>query len=205
MLQRQTVKTETLDLLKSLMSLEILQPYFLAGGTALALQLGHRMSYDLDFFGKIKLDYISLSDELKSLGSMLMLDSGEQAYQCEINNIKVDIVNYKSLTLIKPLVIIDGLRLASVEDIATMKIKTLEDRGYKRDFYDLCSLLERYSLEHLIALTEQKFPETNRLHTLRCLVDFVDAEKQSEPNMLNFSANWDGVKDRIRTAVKSIA
>jgi predicted nucleotidyltransferase component of viral defense system len=187
------------------MSLEILQPYFLAGGTALALQLGHRMSYDLDFFGKIKLDYISLSDELRSLGSLLMLDSEEQAYRCEINNIKVDIVNYKSLSLIKPLVVIEGLRLASVEDIATMKIKTLEDRGYKRDFYDLYSLLEVYSLEHLLDLTEQKFPETNRLHTLRCLVDFADAEDQAEPNMLNFSTDWGGVQDKIRTAVKSIS
>jgi len=187
------------------MSLEILQPYFLAGGTALALQLGHRLSYDLDFFGKMKLDYMSLSDELKSLGSVQMLDSNEQAYCCEINNIKVDIVNYKNLSLLKPLVPLDGLRLASVEDIATMKIKALEDRGYKRDFYDLYSLLEKYSLEHLLTLTEQKFPETNRLHTLRCLLDFADAEEQSEPNMLNFNGSWLGVKDRIITAVKAIS
>ncbi len=97
------------------------------------------------------------------------------------------------------------LRLASVEDIATMKIKALEDRGYKRDFYDLYSLFEIYSLEQLLTLTERKYPETNRLHTLRCLVDFVDAEEQAEPNMLKQDLGWDMVKTKICAEVKSIA
>lgn len=204
MLHKSTVKQETLVLLEALMSLDILKPYFLAGGTALALQLGHRISYDLDFFGKLKVDYRDLTDTLKQLGSMKMIHSEDQAFQCEINDIKIDIVNYKHLSLLKPLVIIEGLRLASIEDIATMKIRAIEDRGYKRDFFDLYCLLNKLSLKSMLDFTEQKHPETNRLLLLRSLVDFIDGEDQEEPNMLEPKVSWEDVKTRITAEVQAL-
>ena len=204
MLYKSTIKQETLDLLKDLMSLDILKPYFLAGGTALALQLGHRISYDLDLFGKLKVDYRDLTDNLKRFGSMKMIHSEDQAFQCEINDIKIDIVNYKHLSLLKPLVIIEGLRLASIEDIAIMKIKAIEERGYKRDFFDLYCLLNKLSLKSILEFTEQKHPESNRLHILRSLVDFTDAEDQEEPNMLEPIVSWDSVKTLIKGEVRAL-
>lgn len=204
MLYKRTVKQETLVLLEALMSLDILKPYFLAGGTALALQLGHRVSYDLDFFGKLKVDYRDLTDTLKQFGSMKMIHSEDQAFQCEINDIKIDIVNYRHLSLLKPLVNIEGIRLAAIEDIATMKIKAIEDRGYKRDFFDLYCLLNKLSLKSMLDFTEQKHLETNRLHLLRSLVDFTDAEDQEEPNMLEPMVSWSDVKTRIKGEVQAL-
>jgi len=204
MLYKDTVKPETFVLLKRLMSLGILESYFLIGGTALALQLGHRISYDIDLLGKIKTDYKDLTEKLSEFGDLKMIYSEDQVFQCQINDIKIDIVNYKTLNLLKPLIKIDDIRMSSIEDIATMKIKTIEDRGYKRDFFDLYCLLRRFSLESILQFTEQKYPETNRLHVARCLVDFIDAEDQEEPNMLDPKVSWDEVKEYIKTEVKKI-
>ena len=204
MLYKDTVKPETLVLLKKLMSLEILQSYFLIGGTALALQLGHRISYDIDLVGKIKTDYKDLTEKLAELGNMKMIYSEDQVFQCQINDIKIDIVNYKTLNLLKPLVKIEDIRMSSIEDIATMKIKTIEDRGYKRDFFDLYCLLKKLSLESILQFTEQRYPETNRLHAARCLVDFTDAEDQEDPNMLDPKVSWEEVKKYIKTEIKKV-
>lgn len=204
MLHKNTVKPETLVLLKKLMSLEILQPYCLIGGTALALQIGHRISYDIDLVGKVKIDYKELTDELNKFGNMKMIYSEDQVFQCQIDDIKIDIVNYKNLSFLKPIVRIDEIRMSSIEDIAAMKIKALEDRGYKRDFFDLYSLLKIFSLESILEFTEQKYPETNRLHVARCLLDFHDAEDQEDPNMLDPRVSWNDVKECIKVETKKL-
>ncbi len=203
MVQANTVKPETLSLLKDLMALEILQPYYLVGGTALALQIGHRISVDIDLHGKLPLDYDALLEELKRFGTVLPIREFDKVHQFTINDVHVDIVN-RNYSLIKSIIKVDGIRMASLEDIAAMKIFAIEARGKKRDFFDLYCLLDKFSFDEIIKFTLQRYPETNMLHVTRSLLDFHDAEEDLDPEML-IPLTWNTVKDRIRAEVKKIA
>ncbi len=203
MVHTNTVESKTLSLLKDLMNLEILQPYYLVGGTALALQIGHRLSIDIDLFGKVKLDYEELLLQLKQFGELIPVREFDKVHQFVINGVHVDIVN-RNYSLIKPIIRDDGIRLASLEDIAAMKIFAIESRGKKRDFFDLYCLLEIFTLEDIISFTIQKYPETNMLHITRSLLDFHDAEEDEDPKMFK-QLIWEEVKDKMRKEVKRIA
>lgn len=202
MVQTNTVTPGTLSLLRSLMSLEILQPYYLVGGTALALQIGHRLSFDIDLHGKVPLDYENLVKELEQLGKVVPIKEFDKVHQFVINDVRVDIVN-RNYSLIKPILKIDGIRMASLEDIAAMKIYAIESRGYRRDFVDLFCLLDKFSLDQIIQFTHEKYPSTNMLHVTRSLLDFHDAEEDEDPKMFN-PISWEAVKDRIRVEVRRI-
>ena len=203
MLQTQTIESGTLDLLKKLMSLEILEPYYLAGGTALALQIGHRMSYDLDFFGKFNIPHELVLEQLNQLGEVIVTDRFDTVSRFEVNKIKVDIVRYR-YNLLKPLINIDGVRMASLEDIAAMKIYAIVSRGVKRDFFDLYAFLEIFPLTTMIDLAMTKYPESIKLHIMRSLTFFDDAEEDSDPRMFK-TIVWEEVKDKVRKEVKRIA
>lgn len=203
MLQTQTVKPETLDLLRRLMSLELLSPYYLAGGTALALQIGHRESYDLDLFGKLAIPHELVLESLTAFGDVVVTDRFDNVSRFEVNRIKVDLVRYR-YNLLKPLLIVDNLRMAALEDIAAMKLYAIVARGVKRDFYDLYTLLAQFSLTEMISFAETKYPESIKLHILRSLVYFDDAEDDENPKMYQ-PLSWDEVKERIKHEVKKLS
>lgn len=202
MVHTETVEPGTLALLKELMSLEILKPYCLVGGTSLALQIGHRKSIDLDLFGKVALDYRELLKALSSLGTVKELQAFDNVLQFEINDIKVDIVNYQ-YNMLKPIFKIDDLRLASLEDIAAMKIFAAECRGSKKDLFDIYCLLEKFDINEIIDFALEKYPKTNKLHASRSLIFFDDAEETPDPDML-IPVSWDQVKERLITEVRRI-
>jgi predicted nucleotidyltransferase component of viral defense system len=93
--------------------------------------------------------------------------------------------------------------MASIEDIAAMKVYAIIARGAKRDFFDLHTLMERFSLSEMIELAKIKYPESTQLHTIRSLTFFDDAEEDEDPKMFS-PVSWEAVKDRIRTEVKRI-
>lgn len=202
MLQTQTIESRTLDLLKQIMSLELLEPYYLAGGTALALQVGHRMSYDLDIFGKLPIPHESILEQLTKLGEVIVTDNFDNVSRFEVNKIKVDIVRYR-YNLLKPLVNVDGIRLASLEDIAAMKIYAIVSRGVKRDFFDLYTFLGMFSLSEMIDLASAKYPESVKLHIIKSLIFFDDAEEDEDPRMFK-TITWGQVKEKIKEEVKKL-
>lgn len=95
MLCLSTIEPSTLELLKKLQQLPELRDTRLVGGTALALQLGHRKSIDLDFFGTINCDTQELVDAIKSVAILTILKESPHIHIYLIDGIKVDIVNYK--------------------------------------------------------------------------------------------------------------
>jgi len=185
------------------MSLELLSPYYLAGGTALALQIGHRESYDLDLFGKLAIPHELVLESLTAFGDVVVTDRFDNVSRFEVNRIKVDLVRYR-YNLLKPLLIVDNLRMAALEDIAAMKLYAIVARGVKRDFYDLYTLLAQFSLTEMISFAETKYPESIKLHILRSLVYFDDAEDDENPKMYQ-PLSWDEVKERIKHEVKKLS
>ena len=121
MLHLSTVESTTLELLKKLQQLPVLCNTRLVGGTALALQLGHRKSVDLDFFGQINVDSQDLKEALRTLGTLTILNDSKNIHIYVLNEVKIDIVNY-TYPWLDDVVYKDGIRLASPRDIAAMKI-----------------------------------------------------------------------------------
>jgi predicted nucleotidyltransferase component of viral defense system len=201
MLHVETVSPDTLALLKRIQDLPILAETRLVGGTALALQLGHRRSIDLDFFGSW--GDSNLQSELESCGTVVRTGGTQRMQFYEVNAVKVDFVTYPYAWL-KEASIIDGIRLARIEDIAAMKLEAIANRGSKKDFIDVAFLLNRFSLKEMLGLYQSKYPTGLKLLVMRSLVYFDDAETTDMPVMLK-ALGWDEAKERICEAVRATA
>lgn len=175
----------------------------LVGGTALALQLGHRSSIDLDLFGGISCDDIQLRTMLASHGQLQVINLSQNVKLFTIDGIKVDIVNYDS-EWIDVMVKHNNLRLASVPEIAAMKIRAIIGRGTRKDFVDLYYLLQIFSLEEIMALFRKKYPDVNDFIAIRSLTYFEDAEQAPMPRMIDTSITWENMKSHILDSVKTL-
>ena len=201
MLSIQTVYPNTLELLKSLASQPVLAQTRLVGGTALALQYGHRQSIDLDFFGILPEDKEELVEMTKRVGNVLVTNRSKMILQTVINQIKVDFVDYSRYKWIDEPVMGDGFVLASDKDIAAMKVNAIIGRGTRKDFIDLYVLLQHYSLLEIMAFYKQKYPEFSEYRALLSMTYFEDAEMQDVPKMF-IDTSWDTMKSTIIEAVK---
>jgi hypothetical protein len=169
--------------------------FYMAGGTALALQIGHRTSLDFDFYTKKKFDSGKLYQELrKRFKEVILLQKAEETLIVRVNNIAVSFFYY-SYPLIYPAIEIDGILFASKQDIAAMKIIAISDRGTKRDFIDIYFLIKEFSLKNIFNFVKQKYPDFNIYIGLRGLTYFADAEKKQKRRLYLFSSvSWPRVK-----------
>ncbi|MBO4601871.1 MAG: nucleotidyl transferase AbiEii/AbiGii toxin family protein [Salinivirgaceae bacterium] len=202
MLHYETIDARTLDLLKRLLAIPEFHNLRLVGGTALALQLGHRISVDLDLFGSVDVDINRTIDLLNDFSNVQVQGSTKNMMFFSIEGVKVDIVNYP-YEWIDNQVEEDGLRLAAVNDIAAMKLSAITNRGTKKDFVDLYFLLERFSLNELVDLYTNKYPDGQLFFVLKSLAYFEDAEEQPMPKML-IDTDWVDVKKRIIDSVQKM-
>lgn len=192
MLSYETVESHTLELLRKLTCTPFLSEARLVGGTALALQYGHRMSIDLDFFGKIDEDAASIKEVLRGIGEISVIKESDNIKIYLLDGIKVDFVNYK-YNWIDSAIEKDNLRLASPQDIAAMKINAIEGRGSKKDFIDIYILLQNYSLPEILEFYSWKYPENSKFRALMSLSYFEDAEEQFMPKMF-IDVGWEDIK-----------
>lgn len=199
MLHYETIAPETLRLLNGLMAEPLLAETRLVGGTALALQMGHRSSVDLDLFGYFPCDDIQLREVLSSYGKLQVINCSKNVKLFTIDGIKVDVVNYDSLW-IDDMVIQDGLRLASVKEIAAMKVRAIVGRGTRKDFVDLYYLLHQFSMTEILNLFRQKYPDVNEFLVIRSLTYFEDAEQAPMP-VMHTSTPWETMKEHISKSV----
>lgn len=202
MLHFETVEPATLELLKSIQAIPELSQTRLVGGTSLALQLGHRKSVDLDFFGHVPFDGNALVAMLTPLGEVTVLKDSKNIHIFLINGIKVDFVNFEFAWRQEAL-ITEGVRLAQLEDIAAMKITAVVGRGTKKDFVDVANLLRIYSLSQILSFYENKYPNASAFMAIKSLLYFEDAEHDAMPVMF-IQQTWDEVKAIVTEAVNGI-
>lgn len=203
MLQTKTVSPELLGLLTQLIQLETLQPLRLVGGTALALQLGHRNSVDIDLFGQHSVDDNQLVAAMQDIGEVEVVGGSKSIKVYFVNGIKVDIVNYHYPWL-DPAITTDNIRMASVRDIAAMKIAAITQRGSKKDFIDLYFLLQQFTLPEILSFYKQKITDGNVWMALRSIPHFEDADRQPMPGMYH-DISWDTIKSHIEAATRQCA
>ena len=203
MLHFEAIEPRTLELLKRLQRLPILDDTRLVGGTALALQLGHRISVDLDVFGRW--DYSAdMTSQLVQIGRVEK-QSGTPDGRMQfffVDDVKVDCIAYDMYEWLEPPVEEDGIRLAGIKDIGAMKINAITNRGSRKDFVDLARLLDDFPLKDILSWYLSKYPQVNPALALRSLSYFVDAEAMPMPQML-IPLDWDVAVEKIRESVRN--
>jgi hypothetical protein len=195
MLHYSAIDPSTLELLKKLISVKEFSNLRLVGGTSLALQIGHRISTDLDLFGSIDADKITISQILSSIGKSQLISETENINIFSVDGIKVDIVNYP-YPWIDKVNLIDEIPLAGQKDIGAMKLAAITGRGSKKDFIDLYFLLQKFSLKELSGFYNEKYSDGSLFLVLKSLAYFDDAEKDISPKML-INTPWSQVKSHI--------
>ena len=196
MLQKQSVRTELLELLTYLMQQDELKDFVLVGGTALSLQIGHRISIDIDLFGKCELENIPFGEILTVFGETTVIKKSKRILIYSVSGIKVDFVDYQ-YNLLYPPIIEDGIRIASEMDIAAMKLNAITGRGSKKDFIDLFFLLKKFTIEEMIGFYNEKYSDGSEFLVRKSLNYFDDADKEPMPIML-VNLSWEEIKSTIQ-------
>jgi hypothetical protein len=171
--------------------------FYLAGGTALAIQLGHRLSIDLDWFSAKDFPRTALRETLSAVGRFELTGEEEGTMHGLLDDVRISFLRY-AYPLLFPLVAFEGVELADERDIAAMKLDAVSSRGSKKDFIDIYFLLKKYSLPELLEIFEKKYAgiKFNRLHILKSLSYFENAEDEPMPIMLE-PVIWEDVKRKI--------
>jgi predicted nucleotidyltransferase component of viral defense system len=198
-----TVSSLLLKILQQLMGVEEFCEFRLVGGTALSLQRGHRESVDIDLFtdaayGSINFDaidkflagsysYVDTSDR-KEVGIGRSYFIGKNKDDC----IKLDM--YYTDKFIKPILKIDSIRMASIEEIIAMKLDVIARGGRKKDFWDIHELMEEYPLNLMMALHKERYPYShNKKQIKNNFTNFSLADDDFEPICLRHKY-WEVIK-----------
>ncbi len=205
MLQTQTVDARILGLIRRIQSLPYMRGFNLAGGTALALYLGHRRSIDIDLFGISSFDEQLLLDQLAPDLNFSLQFAARNTLKGSIEGIKTDILAHR-YPLIDEVVHSDSLILLSIPDIAAMKLNAIALSGQRvKDFVDIYFLLERYTLDEMLDFYRRKYTLQNDAIVLKSLAWFEDAELADWPVILKEPGlRWNKVKKRLIQSVKGL-
>jgi hypothetical protein len=201
-----TITEEMKFILNGFSQSEMGMQFYLAGGTALALQMGHRRSIDLDFFSPTE-DIPTIRPQLENalkIFAFTLADSSWGNLVYTVNDVRVGFYGY-GYPLIKPLIETGALRLAAKEDIALMKLDTLLSRAARKDFYDLYFICQEIPIRHLFDLAPQKYPSVRdfEAQVVKRLVFFDSAEYDRDPPLLK-AVRWQDVKDYFILQAKEI-
>ncbi len=184
MLFKNTINTSSLELLKGLQSEKPLKDFYLAGGTSLALQIGHRKSIDLDLFTQSDFNLDQLLEFLEQKYDLLTDYTSKNTIRGSINNIKVDFISHK-YPMVKDPVIENSLKLFSVEDIAAMKQNAIAGDGTRsKDFIDLYFILKSYTVDKILDFYKIKYSKRNLFHVIKSIIYFDDISTQDWPDLL---------------------
>ena len=199
-----TVTPTLKEVLHKIMAEPLFAPFILVGGTNLSLRYGHRLSVDIDMFTDAEygsLDFLKFENWLRAnfsyyyctdRTSIVGFGRGYYIGKSEENVIKLDLMYTDPY--IADAEIIDGIRMASVDDIIAMKMNVVSRGGRKKDFWDIHYLLNHYSIENMIDLHRKRHEwEHNPDELRKKLTDFVKADKDQHPICL-LGKNWDDIK-----------
>jgi hypothetical protein len=191
--------------LKKLEDLVAKHEFVLAGGTGLALWIGHRISYDLDFFTlhDFRNDVLILEIK-KTTKDYQVMSEEESSLTLEIEGVKVSFFKYEYPFIAKS-VRLGQAMLAGILDIAAMKVIAINQRGVKRDFVDLYAILQEIPFHIVARHMIMRFGKEriNPVQTGKSLVYFADADTNPDPAFRKgMELNWDHIKKFFRAHVK---
>jgi hypothetical protein len=203
----ETLAPDTKLVLEKISKVSWLKKYYLAGGTALALQYGHRQSIDLDWFTEKQFSTKILLSQLQKFGKFEIINEEENTLEGYLDGVKMSFMFYPYSLLKLPLMFSGKVKIADKTDIALMKITAISSRNTKKDFIDLYWYLnaEKTDLISLFAKLKKKYSGVNYdvLHICKSLVYFKEADSQPLPQMMK-PIDWGKVKKFFVLEVKKI-
>jgi len=201
-----TLLPDTLRAIQLISGFTEIKQAYLAGGTALALQIGHRISVDLDFFTVHEFNETGTSAKLETLPDYVQEGTAKWTVWGKISQTKFSMFFYK-YPLLEATVPFEGLQLAGLSDIAAMKIHAIESRGTRRDFVDVYFLSKEYTLEEMLGFYQKKYAvlEDHLYSILRSLDYFEDAEQEKQMPQMLTELDWQEVKEYFRKETKKLA
>ncbi|HPI20231.1 MAG TPA: nucleotidyl transferase AbiEii/AbiGii toxin family protein [Candidatus Kapabacteria bacterium] len=194
-----------IEIFDKIIHLEWIKDFYLAGGTGLALQIGHRESIDFDFFSSISFDTLSLLNKLQMLGNVKVISQSNNILHCFLNNIQISFFKVQYDLIDKPIEY-HNLKIASTLDIILMKLQAISGTGSRKDFIDLYFLLKQYNLNDINNLYKKKYGIMlqSDYHLHKALVYFNDAENQPFPKMF-IEIHWEQIKNAIIEIVRKFS
>jgi len=203
MLYKKTVDKSTVELLNTLQSRDYLKDFYLVGGTALALRMGHRKSIDLDLFSNFSFDEGQLLENLSSDFDYKLFYSAKNTLKGSINDVKVDILAHRYPLVDQPFVE-EGIHMLSLKDIAAMKLNAVAISGQRvKDFIDIYFLLRIFSMDELLSFYKKKYEQYNEVNVLKSLVYFEDIDFSDWPEMVDRKLKWKEIQTKLEKAVKN--
>ncbi|MBR3897589.1 MAG: nucleotidyl transferase AbiEii/AbiGii toxin family protein [Bacteroidaceae bacterium] len=197
MLHKETVEPGTLELLKSLQSELELKDFNLVGGTALALQIGHRKSVDLDLFTDKEFDLEELTDMLVKNYDMKVSYARKQTLKGFIGNVMIDCIRY-DYPHIESAQTIEGVRMDSVPDIIAMKLSAIAHNGTRvKDYIDIACLSNQYALEDMLGFYMRKYSNANIMMPTKALTYFNEINFDESVIMVKGGFCWEKVANRL--------
>ncbi|MEN8157895.1 MAG: nucleotidyl transferase AbiEii/AbiGii toxin family protein [Bacteroidota bacterium] len=201
MLQRETVSGKVLDLIIELQEKTYLKDLFLVGDTGLALQIGHRESVDIDLFTTENFNQEGLLEALEADFGFNLDFIENNTLKGSVEGVKVDILSHK-YGMVKPVNTIENIRLASVQDIAAMKVNAISNDGTRvKDFIDIYFLLKGNTIADILTYYSNKYELRNPLHALKSLNYFDDVVTDDWPVIIGEKGlTWKKVMQAIDKA-----
>jgi len=198
MLQKKTVEPITFSFLEKLAKKAQLKGFYLVGGTALSLQLGHRISTDLDFFSQTDFNNEPIRSMLEIEDKDLVYARvGKNLVQATINGIKVDFACHK-YPILRPGIDFHKIKIMSIADISAMKLGAILSRAKKRDYVDIARIMKDYDLNKILEFFKNKYNQKNTFHVVKALGYFVEADQDIEYlKVLGKSYSWENSKKII--------
>jgi predicted nucleotidyltransferase component of viral defense system len=182
--------------------------WYLAGGTALALQVGHRQSVDLDFFTpESSFDEVNLQRDLPVTGQWDLTSADSGTVYGEYDKAKVSFIAYPFFIASEKYAHFGAVKILIPEDIAVMKIIAIGQRCRKRDFIDLYWYVHnREPLLNILQRVQKHYPNKKlpMPHFIKSLNFFAEAENDPMPTLF-FDANWEEIKKYFQREVTKIA
>ncbi len=188
------------NILKKVIEKISLENYYLAGGTALALQTGIRESFDFDFFVQIEFDENLLIQELEEIGKLEVTVCRKGTVHAILNGVQLTFLYFKNNLVADKIEVenVKGLYLASIKDIAIMKLIAISQRGTKKDFFDLYYICNNFNITitDILKMLKEKYDENkvNYAHIIQSLAYFEDAEDENLPKVF-IDYNWEKIKE----------
>lgn len=201
----ETLSGKTKKALALLGKSHLLDKAYLAGGSGLALQLGHRFSVDLDFFTPEEFEPKEITHQLQEIGDFKLEERGWGTILGGLEGIRFSLFFYKYPVLF-PFKKVYGIKVADLQDIAAMKIEAIASRGTRRDFIDLYSICQGgIPLKQILSFYDRKFGKlaSNIVHIQKSLVYFIDAESEEMPKTLK-PVTWEEIKRYFEQEVRGM-
>ncbi len=200
------LSTEAWETVRKLVARGLADDFTLAGGTALALQLGHRYSEDLDLFHPDPFDSEEIVRRLSDVGDVAIQSRSAETLHAVVDGLRISFLRAQA-PLLFPGIPYRGLSIADPRDIAVMKLVAIGGRGSRKDFVDLHFYLRGgVTLGTVLDMLRRRFTsiDYNEYHLLKSVVFFDDAEREPMPNMIR-DVDWNEVKERLRAEARSLS